>query len=190
MLDTNFWKQVNDDQADYDKSRRIIIGQASKALHSAKQAIFALHRNNVEESEAKIKESEAILQGLEKDFAKTQKLRSEGSWCAAVEEYVEAKLFYMYVKNEEVGSIEGIHIQPQEYLGGFSDYTGELLRRAILLAADEKFDDVKKIAQEISDAIDILLAYNLTGLLRTKFDQAKKNLNRIEQVLYDISMKR
>ncbi|HCC23774.1 TPA: hypothetical protein DF272_06400 [Candidatus Falkowbacteria bacterium] len=190
MLNQNFWKKINDDQAEYDQSRRIIIGQSSKALHLAKQTIFALHRNNLDEARTKLEESEQFLKALEKDFAKNQKLRFEGSWCAAVEEYVEARLFFMYVNGDEVGEITGLHIEPQEYLGGFSDFTGELLRRAVLLSAEEKFDEVKKIAQEISDAIDILLAYNLSGLLRTKFDQAKNNLNKIEHVLYDISMRR
>jgi len=189
MINQDFWTKTNDAQAEYDKSRRIIISQSNKALHAAKQAIFALHRNNTEESALKIEESKEILVNLEKDFDKDSGLLYEGAWKAAREEFVEASLFMMFVKGEEVGEIKGLKIRSEEYLGGLSDYTGELFRRAILLSSKRKFDDVKVIAEEISDVIDKLLAYNLTGLMRTKFDQAKKNLNKIEQVLYEISFK-
>ncbi len=189
MLNREFWKQINESQAQYDKARRVIIGQSNIALHLAKQAIFGLHRDNVEEAEGKLSESEKIFGELENKFSGDAKLRYEGAWQAAREEYVEAKLFLMFVKGEAVGEITGVKIEPEEYLGGLSDYTGELLRRAVLSATKQKFDQVQIIATEIGDVIEDLLAYNLTGLLRTKFDQAKKNLQRIEQMMYEINLK-
>jgi predicted translin family RNA/ssDNA-binding protein len=189
MIDKKFWKKVNDDQFEYDKSRRIIIGQSNKALHAAKQAIFALHRDKIAEAEEKIEESKSILLNLERDFGKRGALLFEGAWNASREEFVEANLFLMFIKGDKVGKISDLKIRNEEYLGGLSDYTGELMRRAILLSSKRKFKEVNIIADEISDVIDQMLAYNLTGLLRTKFDQAKKNLNKIEQILYEISLK-
>lgn len=189
MLDKTFWKKINDTQATYDKSRRIIIGQANTALHLAKQTIFASHRDNIQEADEKLNESLTILKKLEKDFNQDDKLRNEGAWSAAVEEFVEANLFLQFIKNKKVGEIKGIIILSHEYLGGFSDYTGELLRRAVLLATKQDFDGVKVIAAEVEDAIELMLQYNLTGQLRNKFDQAKRNLSKIEHIMYEITLK-
>jgi translin len=189
MLDKNFWTSINEAQATYDKSRRIIIGQANNALHLSKQAIFASHRDNIDEAKGNLKEALEILQQLEKDFKQDEKLRTEGSWAAAVEEFVEANLFLQFLEGHDVGEVEGIVILSQEYLGGFSDYTGELLRRAVLLATKKDFEAVSNIAEEIKQAIELMLQYNLTGQLRNKFDQAKRNQQKIEHIMYEISLK-
>lgn len=190
MLDKNFWKKINEAQSDYENSRRIIISQANDALHKSKQAIFSLHRDNLEEAKMKIDEAQKILKNLQKDFGKESKLRYEGSWIAAMEEFVEANLFFMFIANSQVGEIADLSIESNEYLGGFADYTGELLRRAVLLSIKRQFDAVEKIFEEINEAVNLLLEYNLTGQLRTKFDQAKRNLNKIEQILYEINLKK
>jgi hypothetical protein len=38
--------------------------------------------------------------------------------------------------------------------------------------------------------IEFMLDLDLTGYLRTKFDQAKKNLSRLEQMTYDLAIRR
>ena len=190
MINKDFWRKINSNQADYDKFRRLIIGQSAQAQHLAKQAIFALHRDNMVEAEEKLAESQQLIQKMEIDFKQNQKLRNEPTWSSAVEEFAEAKLFLAYQKGEEVGEIVGVDIHADEYVGGLSDFTGELHRQAVLLSSKDEFEKVKKIAEEISDIIHLLLEYNLGGYLRTKFDQAKKNLNKIEYILYDINMKK
>jgi predicted translin family RNA/ssDNA-binding protein len=189
MLDKNFWLKINEEQAEFDKDRRIIISQANDALHKSKQAIFALHRDNLVEAKEQLASAGETLNKLEKDFGTRKRLRGEGSWCAACEEFSEASLFCQFVENKEVGKIDGISLQCEEYLGGLSDYTGELLRRAILQASDRKFEVVKIILDEIREVIHLMLQYNLTGPLRTKFDQAKKNLHKIEEMYYEINLK-
>jgi len=189
MLNKDFWTQVNNKQAEYDKSRRIIISRANEALHLSKQTIFALHRDNQVEAEEMVKKAQEILLQLEKDFGQNKKLRYEGSWIAGMEEFAEARLFLNYVKGEEVSEIEDIHLEPNEYLGGICDYTGELVRRAVLFASERKIDEVKEISEEIHDVVHKLLEYNLTGPLRQKFDQAKRNMQRIEQIIYEINLK-
>jgi predicted translin family RNA/ssDNA-binding protein len=189
MLNKTFWKKINKEQDDYVQARRLIISRANEALHLSKQVIFALHRDNAEESQTKLTQAREILIKLEKDFGENERLRSEGAWGAAVEEFVEANLFNFYINGQSVGQIKDLKIYSNEYIAGLSDYTGELVRRAVLLATKRKVDEVKKIGQEIQDAIYHLLEYNLTKVLRTKFDQAKRNLQKIEHILYELSLK-
>lgn len=189
MLDKKFWLKINEEQAEFDKARRVIINQANEALHKSKQAIFSLHRDNLKEASKHLATASKILNDLERDFGKRKRLRGEGSWCAACEEFIEANLLYQFIKGETVGKIKGVSLQCEEYLGGLSDYTGELLRRAVLLASNRKFNDVKVILDEIREVIYLMLQYNLTGQLRTKFDQVKKNMHKIEEIYYEINLK-
>ena len=67
--------------------------------------------------------------------------------------------------------------------------TGELTRKAVLRAIDKKFKDVDFLVAGIREVIAELLKFNLTSYLRTKYDQAKNNLRRAEEILYDVKMK-
>ena len=189
MLETKFWQKVFLDQASNDSSRRKIIGESAGALHLAKQTIFSLQRDNVKEAKEKFEASLAALVSLEKRFGDNGKLRGEGSWKAAVEEFVEAKLFFDFYQGKKVGGIKEIYVEPDEYIGGLSDLTGEMLRMMVLWTAHGKIEKVKETGRAIEEVVHDLLQNNLSGYLRTKFDQAKKNLQRAESILYDLSIR-
>lgn len=189
MLDTKFWQKVFTDQASNDSSRRKIIGESASALHLAKQTIFSLQRDNVKEAKEKFEASLAALVSLAKRFGGNGKLRGEGSWKAAVEEFVEAKLFFDFYRGKKVGAIKEIYVEPDEYIGGLSDLTGEMLRMMVLWTSRGKIDKVKATGKAIDEVIHDLLQNNLSGYLRTKFDQAKKNLQKAESILYDLSIR-
>lgn len=189
MLDTKFWQKVFTDQASNDSARRKIIGESAGALHLAKQTIFSLQRDNDKEAKEKFEASLAALVSLEKRFGGNGKLRGEGSWKAAVEEFVEAKLFFDFYQGKKVGGIKEIYVEPDEYIGGLSDLTGEMLRMMVLWTSRGKIDKVKATGKAIDEVIHDLLQNNLSGYLRTKFDQAKKNLQKAESILYDLSIR-
>src|SRR3989339_495028 len=102
MLDKKFWEKVFAEQGEFDTSRRKIIAESAAALHSSKLAIFALHRDDLVEAKAKIDEAKKGLQSLDERFGKDFRLRMEGSWKAAVEEFSEAKLFYDFCTGEKI----------------------------------------------------------------------------------------
>ncbi|NQT49285.1 hypothetical protein HQ571_01175 [Candidatus Kuenenbacteria bacterium] len=190
MLDKKFWKKTLEDQSEYDISRRKIISEASGAQHLAKQAIFALQRDDKQEAEEKIAVAKEGLISLEKRFGKDGKLRTEGVWKAAVEEFVEAKLFMDFIKKKDIQGIEEFFVLPDEYIGGLSDVTGEILRMMVLWTTKGNIEEVKNSAEVISEIIHELMQYNYGGYLRTKFDQAKRSLQKAEQILYDLSIRK
>ncbi|HUT21935.1 MAG TPA: hypothetical protein VMX18_00840 [Candidatus Bipolaricaulota bacterium] len=189
MLNKTFWKQIQKKHADYQKNRSIIIGQSSMALNNAKKAIFALHRDNIKDAKAKLDESKKTLVELEKKFGKNHKSRAEGSWKAANEEFAEAALYFEYRKTGKVGEISGVSLEFDEYLGGLADFSGELVRWAVLLVNQGKYAKIFDIQKTINEVILILLEMNLTSFLRTKFDQAKRNQRQIEQIIYDLKIR-
>ncbi|KKQ79396.1 MAG: hypothetical protein UT02_C0037G0007 [Parcubacteria group bacterium GW2011_GWC2_38_7] len=190
MLDKKFWDKVFKEQANFDVSRRKIIAESAAALHGSKLTIFALHRDDLAEAKTKLDEAKKGLQSLDKRFGKDFRLRMEGSWKAGVEEFVEAKLFYDFCTSGKITGIKDLSVEADEYIGGMSDLTGEILRKMIIWATQKEDKKLKPSAEVIGDVVHVLMQQNLGGYLRTKFDQAKKNQRKCEEVLYDISLRR
>jgi len=67
--------------------------------------------------------------------------------------------------------------------------TGEILRQMIIWTTRKEFDNVKDAGAIIEEVIHELIQHNFSGYLRTKFDQAKVNLHKSEQILYDLSIR-
>ena len=110
--------------------RRTIIENGNAALRLAKQAIFALHRNNVDEAKKHLEAAETTFTNSEEIISDFPKLNYQGAHRAALEEYVEAKLFLDYVEQGKFGPIPKRARRPDAYLAGLSDFTGELVRLA------------------------------------------------------------
>jgi predicted translin family RNA/ssDNA-binding protein len=189
MLDKKFWTKTFKEQETFDISRRKIISESSRALYASKQAIFSLHRDEVKEAKAKLAEATKDLISLDKRFGKDFRLRMQGSWKAAVEEYVEASVFMDFYEGRKIGGIKGFNVEADEYIGGLSDLTGEILRKMIIWATKKEFEKVDMAGEEISNIVQELMKHNLTGYLRTKFDQSKKSLQKSESVMYDLSLR-
>lgn len=181
--------RIKKDFIAFEKERYSVIKISNEVLQKSKQAIFALHRDDVKDAELKLKEADKLLQNAEIKFKKIKRLRYEGSYKAAVEEYIEAKLFFKYMTDGKISEIKAVKINNDIYLGAMSDYTGELLRKAVLYATDRKFDEVRAIKKEMDMVMKELLELNLTGYLRTKYDAVKRNVKKIEEVMYDITIR-
>ncbi len=189
-MNEQFWKKVFADHAEGDISRRKIIGESLSAQHLAKQVIFDLQRGNFAEATEKYEKSLEGLKSLQDRFGNDQRLRNEGSWKASIEEFVEAKLFMDFCLNKELTAVSELKIETEEYLGGLSDTTGEIVRLMVIWTIKDDYQNVLRGHETVRLIIGELMKNNFGGYLRTKFDQAKKNLQRAEQILYDWKMNR
>lgn len=190
MLDKKFFTKLKKEYDSYDVGRRIIIRHSNDILKFAKQAIFALHRDNMAEAEKCFVEADKLFKYLATKIKVEEGLDYEGAYLAAMEEYVEAKLFYQYIKTGKITGIKGLKIDCDSYLGGLCDFTGELVRKGIYLATRHKYKEVEACEQAIEAVLGQLIQFNLMGPLRPKFDQAKNNLRKIEEIMYDLEIKK
>lgn len=188
MLDKKFIASLRKDYSEKNSQRRQIISTANIILNNSKKAIFAIHRDEVKVAEEKLLENEASIKKLSKNFGATRIVK-EGAFMAALEEYTEAKLFFNFVKTGKIGKIKEVAIPLESYLGGICDFTGELVRRAVNESIAKNFSEVKKIKNIINEILNELIDFDITGYLRTKYDQARGNLKKIEQMDYEISLK-
>ena len=189
MISKKFIEKLKKDYAESNSERRQIISLANVVLHDSKRVIFSLHRGDNEIAAESLNAIEEVLKKLEAKFGYSR-IMEEGSYKAGVEEYVEAKTLFMVINGQKIDAIKGLKIDVEGYLGGVCDLTGELVRRAVNQAASGNWEEVPKIKKIINDIMAELVQFDMTGYLRTKYDQARGNLRKIEQVDYEVKLRK
>jgi len=189
MLDKTYTKQLKKHLHDYAVVRRDVIKVSGDALHHAKRAIFSMHRDNLKEAKEKITQAEKLLSGLVKKYKKHPMMQDEGSYKAALEEYVEAYLMYAFFTKKKLGKVSKLNISAEVYLAGLCDVPGELYRYAVRAATSKDVDTVNLCAKTANEIVGELIEFDLTKYLRTKFDQAKHVVRKIEHVVYELSLR-
>ncbi len=189
MINKKFIQQLKKEYDAHESERRQIISLSNVVLHDSKRVIFALHRWDETKAGASLVEIEKILINLEKKFGYAR-LAQEGAYKAGAEEYVEAKMLSKLVSGGKVDEIKSFAINAESYLSGICDWTGELVRQAVNRAAQGKFKEVAKIKEMIDQIMAELVEFDMTGYLRTKYDQARGNVRKIEQISYEINLRK
>jgi translin len=173
----------------YALKRRDIIKTSGDALHHAKRAIFAMHRDDMTEAKTKLVEAQNLIKSIQKKYSKDQRAQNEGSLREALEEYVEATLFYQFLSTGKIGEIKNLPIPEEQYVAGLCDVPGELLRYAIKAATEKDIETVAMCAEASAEIVGELIEFDLTKYLRNKFDQAKGAVRKMEYVVYELSLR-
>ena len=111
----------------------------------------------------------------------------EGSYKVAIQEYVEALLYYEFVTS---GKLVELDVDAEHFVLGLADLPGELTRRAVFLAGKGKTDEVMKIR----DAMDLIYGEFLKfdfreNEIRRKVDAVKYELRKMEDLVLDLKLK-
>lgn len=189
MISSSIAKAMLERMALVDRSRRELQQISSEALAASKRAIFAYHRDDEAAAHEQLEVAKERLRSGTAIVKKVSKLTQEGSWRAAQEEYAEADLLRQYLERGSLGKVDGIADDAEIYLGGLSDMTGELVRRSVLHATDGDHETVERIFEDVRMVVELLMQMDLTGSLRTKLDQSKQNLRKLEEIRYDLSLR-
>jgi len=189
MLDREYLAAIKEQLRSYEAARREVIKFSGDAISAAKRAIFALHRDDAATADKLLAEAEDRIGAVDAAIKVQPDLAGEGSFRAALEEYVEARLYRQYLADGSIGRVAGEYIDDDIYLAGLTDLTGEMQRRQVRLATDGKLAEAKQIKESIEAIVAELLEMDLGGYLRTKFDQTKNNLRRAEDVLYELTLR-
>lgn len=191
MIDKQDFKAISKDMQIYDKQRESIIHESRILLKLSKQLIYSLHRNNLKEANNLHTEIKKQKHKLDNISHKNTKLQYEGSYHAAVEEYVEALCFYEFINKKKIPTRIQLGSSTEDYLAGLCDLTGELSRRAVNLIIRKKNKEAEKIKNLVEELYGEFLKFNLrNGNLRKKYDSIKYNLKRLEEMMYDIKIKK
>ena len=186
MLNKKEFNKIREDMHKIDLKREEIIQTSREIISLSKQVIYAAQRNDLKEADYAIKKIKDKIKKLRKvNINADTNINS-----VAFQEYVEAVSFYEFVKNNKIPTRASLGVTAEDYLSGLCDLTGELVRKAIYDVIHKKFDEAEKIKELVHDIYGEFLKLHLrNGDLRKKSDSIKWNLKKLEEVMYDISMK-
>ena len=187
MLNKQEFRKIRQEMHGIDTKREEIIQTSREIITVSKQIIYAAQRNDLKSAELSIKKIKEGIKKLKKIMIPVDTNISS----VAMQEYVEAISFYEFVKNKKIPTKASLGVSAEEYLSGLCDLTGELVRKAVYDVIHKKFDEAAKIKELVHDIYGEFLHLHLrNGELRKKSDSIKWNLKKLEEVMYDISMKR
>ena len=186
MLNKNEFNKIRQEMHEIDLKREGVIQASREIITISKQIIYAAQRNDLKEAEDSIKK----IKGKVKKLKKININADTNINSVAFQEYVEAIAFYEFVKNKKIPTKKELGVSADDFLSGLCDLTGELVRKAIYDVIHKKFDEAEKIKNLVHEIYGEFLKLHLrNGDLRKKSDSIKWNLKKLEEVMYDISMK-
>ncbi len=173
---------------DEDAKREEIITQSRVILKESKSAIYSIHRREFVEAKNLLESAQRAIAALRKIIAAHPHLQYNLD--NALEEYAEAKCYYSVEVDKKIPSFQDIDVDPINYLAALSDLTGELGRRAVIEATAKNTARVEELRDIIEEVHGLLVKIDLrNGELRKKSDAIKWNLQKVEELLYDLKRK-
>lgn len=186
MLNKKEFDSIREEMHKIDLKREEVIQLSREIITVSKQIIYAAQRNDLKEAEDSIRK----IKDKVKKLKKINIITDTNIHSVAFQEYVEAIAFYEFVKNKKIPTKASLGVSAEDYLSGLCDLTGELGRKAIYDVIHKKFDEAERIKELVHDIYGEFLKLHLrNGELRKKSDSIKWNLKKLEEVMYDISMK-
>ena len=190
MINEKELSKLRKEICDYDSQREKLIKKSRDVLKLSKQVIYAVHRDEISVAEGLIKEMEKEKKRLGEIAKHSRALLFEGSYKVAIQEYVEARLYFGFMKEKRLLGKEELKVKTGHYLLGLCDLTGELVRKAVYLAGKGKVKGVVQIKNLVDGIYGEMLKFDFRDPeIRRKFDAVKYNLRKLEDLVLDLKLK-
>jgi len=171
-----------------DEMRENLIKRSRDGQKAAKQAIFALHRNDWKRAKSLIGECELVISEL-LPVSQEEPFLRYGSFSNVLEEYAEAKLYLIWLEEKRVANpSEFPMLEPVEYLGGLCDLTGEVGRFAVQRGTKRDSSGVKWCLETNLSILNALQTLSLPNKLNKKIDPLRSSVEKLEKIMYELSL--
>ncbi|MFW6220243.1 MAG: translin family protein [Nanoarchaeota archaeon] len=191
MLNKKEFSKLKKELEEFDNKRETIIVKSREVTRLSKHAIYFIHNNDLNSAKKKINDAKKIINELKKLINSNKKLLSVNAFSQGMQEYCEAVCYLGYIENKKITPNSIIKADYEDYLLGLCDLTGELTRKAVVLAIEKKYDEIEKIKLIIKNIFENFLDLKIRNSeLRKKSDAIKWNLKKIEEIIYDINIKK
>ncbi|RLE48194.1 hypothetical protein DRJ25_00485 [Candidatus Woesearchaeota archaeon] len=190
MLNKTEFKTLRKQMEAFDEAREQAIRKSRDLLRNSKSAIYSTHRKDYKSTEECLKKARKTITEIENLIKKEPALTQVGAITDALEEYTEAECYYSFVKENKIPTIKELKVTPEVYIAGLSDMTGELVRKAINAAINGDYKTSIKIKEFVEELYSELMLFEFKGQLRKKFDSIKYGLEKVEELVLQIKMKK
>jgi len=198
-----------------DELREDLIKKCRDGQKAAKQSIYALHRGDRTKAEALMQECARSIKEQLLPIVQEEPTLRAGSFAGVVEEYVEAKLFAVWLHGDSTvpsameedgaspsssGKLSGVllnpdffaedilPLEPDEYIGGLCDLTGEIGRYAVHRGTERDVESVKTCLQANSEIMKAVEMMERTPGGNKKLEPLRFSVSKIERMLYELSL--
>ena len=127
----SIFREIGEILEDKDRVRERAIMVSREIIRLSGQAISSIHQGRFDDALKYINTIENSIRDIHRIVENYSDLRSSGMLNNAICEYVEAKLLYAIVKDDDIPSPEELSVDVVQYLQGIGDVVGEI-RRSIL----------------------------------------------------------
>ncbi len=183
MIDKKDFLAIRKEMEGLDEKREKSIAVSREIIKLSKRVIYSVHRDN-------LAEAKKFMDSLNDVVGKLKLLKTfeEGHYRTAMQEYVEAACFYGFVASGNLPRKNDLGVSADHYILGVCDLSGELVRRAINSAAKGKNEDALAIKDFLEQLYGELLEFDFrNGDIRRKFDGIKYDLQKLEDMAFEIS---
>jgi predicted translin family RNA/ssDNA-binding protein len=156
----------------------------------SKQVIALLRRDNFDEAKKLLLATQDKFKEVNVLAKEEKRVLEENFYQEGVEEFVEAFTLFNYLQKPVKKIPKYIQVTPEQMIGGICDFTGELVRKAVNAAGKGDIKILEKYHREIEGIAEELTKIGFKGKLRQKYDEVERNYRRMEQILYDVRLKR
>ncbi len=164
-----------------DEKREELIAKSRAVIKLSKKIIYSVHRGE-------LKEAYEFVKRIKVERRKLQKLdQCEPYIKNAVQEYVEALVFFNYVKFKKIPTLKELKVGLDEYLLGLCDFTGELMRYATNMFINKDFNEVIRAKETLDKIYDELGLFDFrNGDIRRKYDSIKYSVKKVDELVIEI----
>lgn len=149
-----------------------------KATSLSKQAILLIHQKRIKDAQEMLESAKEMILNLQKLADECPEIIYGGMFSAALQEYSEANIFLMLVKEGRFVTPSEIHVPSVDYVLGLADVIGEYRRLALDNLREGKVEAGEECLKIMDEVFMQLLtldeAYMLVPGLRHKSDIARR----------------
>ena len=180
----NLFEIIRKELDSNDANREKILVSTRKLVRKSSEIIKELHRGKITAAKSKLDEASELLNEINEYEKKCPNLFFTGSVLTAQQEYVEAKLFYSILTEEDLNLItpESLNIRALPYLLGMADLVGELRRLILTNIKNDVYDVAEKNLDWMTEIYEDMMSLDYpNGLipgLRRKVDVARGLIER------------
>jgi len=189
MIDVKDFAEMKKELEELDEQREALIGDVRNIVRLSKKIIYSVHRNDEKSSDEAVAEIKRIVKTTMQKAQKEPALLYSGLLKSAMQEYVEAVCFYEIIRNRRIPAHRELDVQPEHYLLGICDLTGELSRRSVNAAAGADYKTALEMKGIVSEIYNEMMQFDFANSeLRKKFDSIKYEVKRLEEMALTISL--
>jgi len=185
MLNKKDFELMRKELEVFEVMREETIANSRDIIKLSKQIIYSLHRTDIDSASRLLNDIKSKIRLLDKT-----KNYDTGISNVAFQEFVEAVVYFEFIKNNKIPSAKELDVDIESYICGLSDLTGELGRKAVHDAIKKNFESVLKIKELVEEIYGEFLKFDFrNGELRKKSDAIKWNLNKLEDMIFNSNIK-